>query len=44
MAFKYGFYNSREHDRVYDAEDFSSMFDGIIADGIFHGSNKWRSF
>ena len=36
MAFTYGFYNSREHDRVYSAEDFSSIFDGIIADGVFH--------
>lgn len=35
MAFSYGFYNSLDHDRVYDAEQVSSIFDGIIGDGIF---------
>lgn len=35
MSFKYGFYNSVDHDRVYDATDMSSIFDGIIKDGVF---------
>ena len=35
MAVTYGFYNSVNHDRVYDAEQMSSMFDGLILDGVF---------
>lgn len=35
MTLTYGFYNSLSGDRVYDAEDFGRIFDGIIADGIF---------
>lgn len=35
MAITYGFYNSLDHDRVYDAEQLSSMFDGLIVDGVF---------
>lgn len=31
----YGFYNSYEHDRVYDAEQFAMMFDGLIQDGVY---------
>lgn len=31
----YGFYNSYEHDRVYDAEQFAMMFDGLIHDGVY---------
>lgn len=34
MAFSYGFYNSLNHDRTYDAEDISRLFDGLITDGI----------
>lgn len=34
MAFSYGFYNSLNGDRKYDAEDISRMFDGIITDGV----------
>lgn len=30
-----GFYNSVNGDRTYDAEQFGSLFDGIISDGIF---------
>lgn len=30
-----GFFNSVGHDRRYDAEQMSSIFDGIIRDGIF---------
>lgn len=33
--FTYGFYNSKNHDRVYDASDFSKIFNGIINDGVF---------
>lgn len=35
MAFTYGFYNSVDHDRTYDAEQLSSIFDGIITDGVY---------
>lgn len=35
MAVRYGFYNSINHDRKYDALDMSSIFDGIIEDGVF---------
>lgn len=34
MAFKYGFYNSLNGDRKYDAMDMNSIFDGVISDGI----------
>ena len=35
MAFTYGFYNSVDHDRLYNTEQFSFLFDGIINDGVF---------
>lgn len=35
MSVTYGFYNSVDGDRKYDAEDISSMFDGLIIDGVF---------
>lgn len=35
MTIKYGFYNSVGGDRTYDAIDISSMFDGVITDGVF---------
>lgn len=35
MAITYGFYNSVNHDRVYDAVQMSSIFDGIIGDGVY---------
>ena len=35
MAVSYGFYNALEHDRLYDAIQMSSIFDGIIQDGVF---------
>lgn len=31
----YGFYNSVSGDRTYNAEQFASIFDGIIEDGVF---------
>lgn len=35
MSFKFGFYNAVDGDRLYSAEDFSEMFDGLITDGIY---------
>lgn len=37
MSVTSGFFNSVNHDRLYDAEQISSMFDGIILDGIYQG-------
>lgn len=37
MAFTYGFYNSLDGDRRYHALQMSSIFDGIILDGILFG-------
>ena len=33
--FSFGFYNSKDHDRMYNATHFGKMFDGIIQDGVF---------
>lgn len=35
MSVSYGFYNSVYGDRVYNAEQFSAIFDGLIADGVY---------
>lgn len=35
MAFSFGFYNSFNHDRRYNAIQISMIFDGIISDGIY---------
>lgn len=35
MAVTSGFFNSVNHDRLYDAEQVSSIFDGIITDGVY---------
>lgn len=35
MAFTYGFYNSKNMDRVYNAIQMSQIFDGLISDGIY---------
>lgn len=35
MSVTYGFYNSVNHDRVYDAVQMSSIFDGVIGDGVY---------
>ena len=40
MAFTFGFYNSKNHDRKYDARQFCSIFDGIITDGVFESIGK----
>lgn len=35
MAFEYGFYNSINSDRKYNAIQFGQIFDGVINDGVF---------
>jgi hypothetical protein len=35
MALSCGFYNSLDHDRKYNAEQFGSIFDGVIHDGVY---------
>ena len=35
MAVTSGFFNSKNHDRLYDAVQISSMFDGLILDGVY---------
>ena len=35
MSVTYGFYNSNNHDRVYSANEFGRLFEGIINDGVF---------
>jgi hypothetical protein len=35
MSVTYGFYNSLNGDRKYDAIQLSSLFDGLIVDGVF---------
>ena len=35
MSVTYGFYNAKGHDRQYNAVQLSSIFDGLINDGIY---------
>lgn len=35
MSVTYGFFNSVNHDRQYDADQWSAIFNGVINDGIF---------
>ena len=35
MAITYGFFNSLNHDRRYDAGQISEYFDGLISDGVY---------
>jgi len=35
MSLTFGFYNSINHDRKYNAEQLSAIFDGVINDGVF---------
>lgn len=35
MTLTYGFFNSVNGDRRYDAEDFGRLFDGILTDGVY---------
>lgn len=37
MAIKYGFFDSIDHDRVYNAEDMSRYFDGLVEKGVVDG-------
>jgi hypothetical protein len=37
MTVKSGFFDSVGNDRAYNAEDLSSIFDGIVTDGVFQG-------
>lgn len=37
MTITYGFYDSVSSDRLYNAKQFGSVFDGIIEDGIYAG-------
>ena len=45
MTLTYGFFNSVNGDRVYDAEQFSSFLDGIVYDGVYQsvGNNFYVS-
>lgn len=36
MGIRYGFFNSLNGDRVYNAEDFTDIFEGIVTDGVFY--------
>ena len=40
MAVTYGFYNSINHDRKYDAVQVGQVFDGIIHDGVYETYKK----
>lgn len=40
MAVKYGFYDAINKDRVYSASDMTSIFEGVICDGIFRHVGK----
>lgn len=35
MSLTYGFYNTLNHDRKYDARQISMLFDGLITDGVY---------
>jgi len=37
MSVSCGFFNSSNKDRLYDARQFSSIFDGVINDGVYMG-------
>ena len=42
MALTYGFFDSLNHDRTYNAEQFSSFLDGIVYDGVYQAvGNKF---
>jgi hypothetical protein len=36
MAEKYGFFNSSDGDRVYDATDFAAYFGSLVSNGVFY--------
>lgn len=35
MSLTFGFFNSLNHDRLYDANQFSELFTGLITDGVY---------
>lgn len=37
MALTSGFFNSKNHDRLYDAAQISTLFEGLINDGVYQG-------
>lgn len=43
MAITFGFYNSMNGDRKYDAVQISSIFDGVIRDGVFQSIGEYLS-
>lgn len=40
MALTSGFFNSKNHDRLYDATQVSTLFEGLINDGVYQGVGK----
>lgn len=40
MPLTYGFYTSRGGDRRYSAKQFSSIFDGLITDGVYYDQSN----
>lgn len=40
MAWSYGFYNSLNGDRVYNADQMSAIFDGLITNGVYESIGK----
>ena len=40
MALTYGFYSSTNGDRKYSADQFGSLFEGIITNGVFMGIGR----
>lgn len=43
MSIRYGFFNSVNGDRTYNAEDFTDIFEGIVTDGVFYNQgNKFN--
>lgn len=35
MAINYGFFNSKDNDRLYNADDMSNYFEGLVGDGVY---------
>ena len=40
MSLTYGFYNSLNHDRKYDARQIGMLFDGLITDGVYRSIGR----
>ena len=41
MALSYGFFNSLDGDRKYDAKQMAQIFDGILNDGVFQSIGEY---